>query len=269
MSTLADSSRDGQWPEYNRDALAVWERIAECWDAYMGDRGNDFHNVLVRPVAMQLLQPVRGRKILELGCGAGLYTRDLLRAGADIVATDGAEAFVNIAARRNPDCEVLRLDVTSEEDWTGLHRRHKQFDAVVCNMLFMDVAVVDLMCRQVASLLRSGGVWVISQQHPCFVTPDAELVAAQGIAGQRNSVMVHRYLNVEPYKAGGIRTQPETHYYFHRPLQTIVGHLVAAGLVVNGLVEPSFPPTAEPFQPLSYGSMPDIPPVLFLRALKP
>ena len=173
MSTSANSLRDGQWPEYNRDALAVWQRIAECWDAYMGDRGNDFHNVLVRPVAMELLEPVRGRKILELGCGAGLYTRDLRRAGADVVATDGAESFVNIASRRNPGCEVLRLDVTSEEGWAELHRRHTWFDAVVCNMLFMDVAVVDLMCRQVASMLRSGGVWVISQQHPCFITPDA------------------------------------------------------------------------------------------------
>ena len=269
MSISTGEVRFGDWPEHGADALAIWERIAGSWDAYMGDRGNDFHNLLVRPVAMRLLQPIGGRRILELGCGAGLFTRDLVQAGAEVVATDGAGSFVDIAARRNPGCEVLRLDVTNEEDWAALHLRHARFDAVVCNMMFMDVAVVDLMCREVARLLRPGGVWVISQQHPCFMTSDAELVAEQDATGQRNSVKVRRYLNVEPYRAHGIRTQPETHYYFHRPLEAIVGHLTAAGLVINGLVEPSFPATAQPFQPLSLGSMPDIPPVLFVRALKP
>jgi len=172
VSTAANSIRDGQWPEYNRDALAVWQRIAECWDTYMGDRGNDFHNVLVRPVAMELLEPVRGRKILELGCGAGLYTRDLRRAGADVVATDGAESFVNIASRRNPGCDVLRLDVTSKEDWAELHRRHTWFDAVVCNMLFMDVAVVDLVAPGLpaavfarAVQVADGGIFPVAVDH--------------------------------------------------------------------------------------------------------
>ena len=256
------------WPRLGSDALAVWERIAPSWAAHMGDQGNDFHNLLVRPTAIKLLQPISGRKILELGCGAGLFTGDLVRAGAEVVATDGAKSFVDIACRRNPQCETVRLDVTNEQDWSNLRHNHHKFDAVVCNMMFMDVATVDLMCREVAALLRPGGSWVISQQHPCFVTGEVSLIAERASTGVHTGVKVSKYLNVKPYKDLGIPTQPEKHYCFHRPLQSIVASITGVGLVIDALVEPSFPETAEFGKPLTLSSVADIPPVLFLRALK-
>ncbi len=261
-----------EWPDLSAGALHIWNNIAEFWDSYMGDQGNNFHNQLIRPTVTQLLQPVPGMKILELGCGAGLYARDLEALQAEVIATDGSARFLDIARQRHQATSIVfqELDVTCQEHWDRLQAAHPTFDAVVCNMMFMDVASIDLMCTRVSQLLRPDGVWVISLMHPCFNTADMQLVAEQTETRRRNAIKVYRYLHVEPFLGYGIRTQPEQHMYFHRPLQDILGTLFRVGLVVNGFVEPAFPANLDPsmFQPLSFGSMPDIPPAVVIRALK-
>ncbi len=261
------------WPEANDGALQIWNNIASFWDAYMGDQGNAFHNRLIRPTVTRLLQPAPGMKILELGCGAGLYARDLHALGAEVVATDGSVQFLDIAHKRNRHTTIQfqELDVTRQAHWDRIHAAHPAFDAVVCNMMFMDVACVSVMCANVFRLLKPGMNWVFSLMHPCFNTSDMQLVAEQAEMQQRNAVKVYRYLNVEPFKGYGIRTQPEQHIYFHRPLQDVMGALFGVGLVVTGFTEPAFRthPDEHAFEPLSFGSMPDIPPALVIRAQKP
>lgn len=259
------------WPEMQTEALQIWNNIAGFWDAYMGDGGNDFHNELIKPTVTELLQPGPGMKILELGCGAGLYTRYLDELGAAVVATDGSSVFLEIAQKRNAGNRAVfaALDVTLQAHWDAMHAAHPVFDALVCNMMFMDVAQVSIMCRNAARILKPGGVWVISLMHPCFGTSDMCFVAEQDDTRQRNCIKIYRYTHVEPFKGYGIRSQPEQHYYFHRPLHVVLGSLFACGLVVNGLEEPAFVPDAQGFQPLSYRSMPEISPALVIRALKP
>lgn len=261
------------WPKASDDALQIWNHIAGFWDSYMGDQGNDFHNQLIRPTVTQLLQPTPGMKILELGCGAGLYARDLDALGAEVVATDGSTAFLDIARNRNRNTPITfqELDVTRQAHWDRLQVDHPAFDAVVCNMMFMDVACVSIMCANVFRLLRPGRSWVLSLMHPCFNTSDMQIVAEQSETERRNAIKVYRYLNVEPFKGYGIRQQPERHIYFHRPLQDVLGALFEAGLVVTGFVEPAFKgnPDDRAFEPLSFGSMPDIPPAIVIRAQKP
>ncbi len=268
-----DSITMRDWPELNMEALQTWNNMAEFWDSYMGEQGNDFHNQLIRPTVTQLLQPVSGMKVLELGCGAGLYSRDLDTLGTEVVATDGSTRFLDIARRRNANTGIMfqELDVTRQEHWNRLRQDHPAFDGVVCNMMFMDVACVSVMCSNVFQLLKPGKAWVLSLLHPCFSTSDMQQVAEQAETVQRNAVKVYRYLNMEPFLGYGIRTQPERHLYFHRPLQDVLGALFEAGLVVNGFAEPAFVanPNDRAFEPLSFKSMPDIPPAVVIRAQKP
>jgi SAM-dependent methyltransferase len=49
------------------------------------------------PAVADLLAPVRGGLVLELGCGAGALTRHLLAAGHRVIATDASAAMVELA----------------------------------------------------------------------------------------------------------------------------------------------------------------------------
>lgn len=260
-----------EWPALREEALAIWNENAEFWDAYMGDQGNDFHNELIRPAVNRLLRPRPGMRILELACGAGLYCRELDGYGARVLATDGSAVFLDIARKRNAGnrVEFAELDVTRQAHWTRLRARAADFDAVVCNMMYMDVPCVEVMTRNVAEMLVPGGVWVFSLMHPCFSSAEVNFVSERGETWQRNCVKVYRYSRVEPFHGRGILGQPHLQYYFHRPLETIVGSLVRAGLVVNGLEEPAFASKDAEFEAMSFRSMPEIPPAMIIRALKP
>jgi SAM-dependent methyltransferase len=57
------------------------------------------HAAAVAPGIVDFLAPVRARDglLLELGCGTGLLTRELIAAGYRVVATDASEAMLDVA----------------------------------------------------------------------------------------------------------------------------------------------------------------------------
>jgi SAM-dependent methyltransferase len=61
--------------------------------------GFGFHAAAVAPGIVDFLAPVRARDglVLELGCGTGLLTRELVAAGYRVIATDAAPAMLDIA----------------------------------------------------------------------------------------------------------------------------------------------------------------------------
>lgn len=62
-------------------------------------RGFGFHAAACAPGIVDLLAPVRARQglVLELGCGTGLLTRELIAAGHRVIATDASPAMLDIA----------------------------------------------------------------------------------------------------------------------------------------------------------------------------
>ncbi len=62
-------------------------------------RGFGAHAAACAPGIVDLLAPVRARQgvVLELGCGTGLLTRELIAAGYRVIATDAAPAMLDIA----------------------------------------------------------------------------------------------------------------------------------------------------------------------------
>jgi SAM-dependent methyltransferase len=91
---------------YYRRALAL---VHHC--------GFGFHAAACAPGIIQLLAPVRARNglVLELGCGSGLLTKELIAAGHRIIATDASPAMLEIAREVVDDrAEVRRLTLPDE-----------------------------------------------------------------------------------------------------------------------------------------------------------
>ena len=62
-------------------------------------RGFGKHADRCAPGVLDLLAPVKGGLLLEVGCGAGALTRYLLAAGHRVLATDASAAMVELARR--------------------------------------------------------------------------------------------------------------------------------------------------------------------------
>ncbi|MFN8486811.1 MAG: class I SAM-dependent methyltransferase [Caldilineaceae bacterium] len=257
----------------HQSTLDAWNSNATYWDNQMGDAGNLFVNQLIWPAAQRLLALQAGERVLDAGCGNGLYTRRLAALGAEVVGFDFAEAMIE-RARQYPQSEWKMieyhvLDGTDEAALLALGEA--RFDAALSTMVLMDMAVIDPLFRALAKLLRPGGRFVFSVCHPCFNQINAlhmaELEDRNGEFVTRYAIKVRGYLTPALGLGTAIAGQPKPQHYFDRPLQVLLGAGFATGFVVDALEEPALPPDSPPGRnPLGWnGNFSEIPPVLVVR----
>jgi SAM-dependent methyltransferase len=222
--------------EARRASRGWWDGDADRYQAEQGNFLGDVELVWcpegLREADARLLGPVRGQRILELGCGAAAGARWLVRDGAEPVALDLSEGMLR-HARAGAERSGVRVPLV-HADGLALPFRDDSFDAVFTAFGAIPfVADSQALMREVARVLRPGGRWVFAVTHPMrwvFLDDPTE----------RGLLAVHSYFDRRPYveyDAGGVPRYVEQ----HRTLGDRVRELVAAGFVLTDLIEPVWP----------------------------
>ncbi len=249
----------------------IWDAKAEFWDERMGD-GNQFQLELIGPAAERLLSVRAGDRILDAGCGNGVFSRRLAELGAQVVAVDGSPRFLESARARSAHLarriDYRIVDLTEEDQLLDLGEG--QFDALVCNMVLMDMPVIDPLLRAGRQLLAPGGRFVFTVQHPAFNSNAVNLCAEtetrhDGQEVTRHAVKISGYLTVPAGKGTGMPGEPQAHWYFHRPLHELFGACFQAGFVLDGLEEPALVTRHSNPSAISWSNISGIPPILAAR----
>lgn len=270
------ANRDAQ--SANEQAHAAWNALAEFWDEHMGDEGNAFHQLLIGPNVERLLALRPGERVLDVACGTGYFARRLAELGADVVGVDFSEAMLERARERlaaaGANADLRLVDATDEAQLLALGER--SFDAACSNMALMDMAEIEPLMRALARLLRPGGRFVFSVTHPVFNSGNVQMLfEAEDRDGEwveTRSVKVWDYLEPTAKPGLGIVDQPVPGYYMHRPLSLLLQPAFDAGLVLDALEEPVYPPDFDPPSPPhthSWANYPLIPPALIARLRLP
>jgi SAM-dependent methyltransferase len=186
----------------------------------------------LREADARLLGDVRGRRVLELGCGAAAGARWLAAQGADVVALDLSAGMLR-HAREASDRSGVRVPLV-QADALALPFADAAFD-IVCTAFGAVPFVADSLAvmREVARVLRPGGSWVFSITHPMrWIFWDEP--------GEEGLIARHSYFDRRPYveqDTAGVPCYVEQ----HRTLGDRIRELVAAGFALRDLVEPEWP----------------------------
>jgi SAM-dependent methyltransferase len=222
--------------ESARASRAWWDRQAPGYYAehgeFLGDADFLWGPEGLRESQARLLGEVRGRDVLEIGCGGAQCARWLAAAGAQAVASDVSGGQLAAARRLNAKTGI---DVPLvQADAQHLPFADGSFD-VICAAYGAVPFVADSagLMREAARVLRPGGRWVFSTTHPmrwCFLDDP----------GPRGLVVESSYFDRRTYVEQDERGRA-TYVEHHRTFGDRVRDIVAAGLTLVDVVEPEWP----------------------------
>jgi len=152
--------------------IAHFDALAETWWNPLGEM-RALH--MINPVRLgyireaacrhfrrdpKALDCLRGLRILDIGCGAGVLSEPLARIGAAVVGADAAETSIEVA-KRHAAGSGLDIDyraVTAE----ALADAGERFDIVLAMEVIEHVADVDLFVRRCAEMIKAGGLMIVA-----------------------------------------------------------------------------------------------------------
>ncbi|NIU82692.1 MAG: methyltransferase domain-containing protein, partial [Candidatus Thorarchaeota archaeon] len=114
---------------------------------------------------------MKRKKVLDLGCGEGYYSRVFAELGAHVTGIDFSEEMVNAASE-----EEIRLPLGINyvtADASNLKEIESCcFDVVFSFMTLMDIEDYEAAVKEVARVLKERGRFIIVTLHPCFEWSD-------------------------------------------------------------------------------------------------
>jgi len=240
-----------------------WDAVADDWVAHAD--ANDYRLQYLMPRMLALLGDVRGRTILDLGCGEGGYARELARRGARVTAVDGSPRLIEIARSRAAADRLAVAHICANAnalDGTD----DGAFDIVMAAMSLMDVEDYAGSIREARRVLAPGGELVMSILHPCYSAPVSawERDAAGGLLHFK----VDRYFDRVAWEERITPHFTRPVIRRHRPLEDYIAAPLACGLVLRDFIEGSVT-DEEQTRSRRFGKLARIPYFLFMRWRKP
>jgi ubiquinone/menaquinone biosynthesis C-methylase UbiE len=223
-----------------------WDREASAYlaehGAFLGNGSPDADFVWgpegLREADAGLLGDVTGCDVLEVGCGAGQCSRWLAAHGARAVGVDLSAGMLRAGAQPEAGRTDHAGPVLVQADARNLPFADRSFDhACSAYGAVPFVADPERIMREVARVLRPGGLWAFSVTHPIrWAFPDDPGPA--GLTATRS------YFDRTPY----VEQDAAGHVLYaehHRTLGDRVADLVGAGFTLERLVEPAWPEGAQ------------------------
>jgi len=190
------------------------------------------NNLFEIPALFSLLPDLKGKQILDLGCGFGEHCVKFVELGAEkVVGIDISQKMLEIAEKENNNPKISYLNMAME-DIDGLNEK---FDIVVSSLAMHYIEDYFGVAKNVYNLLENDGLFVFSQEHP---------LTTSFVSGKRwtkdekgNKI----YLNLANY---GVEGERDVSWFvdgvkkYHRTFSTVINTLIDNHFVIEKVLEP-------------------------------
>jgi SAM-dependent methyltransferase len=229
-------------------AFDAYETLAEAYAAAVETKP---HNAYCeRPATLSLLPDVENKRVLDAGCGPGIYSEWLIEHGAEVVAFDASPKMVELAKRRlGGSAEVRRADLGKPLDFLG----DASFDVVLSPLVLEYVEDWRGAFAECYRILRPGGHLIFSVTHPF----------SDYLYFKSNNYHETELVGCEWRGFESVKVQMPS---IRRPLGAMLNPLLEAGFHLERIVEPKPTEEFKEADPKHYEELSRLPCFLCVRA---
>lgn len=239
-NALVRRVRSGRREEFQPRIAEHYDDLAAHW-ADIAD--SPARRELLWPAIQDLLPPVAGQRVLDVGCGAGIHSAALVERGADVLGVDVSGSMLAEARERVPEATFRQADVG--ESLGGVAAG--SVDVVVCLHVLSHVPDLETPFEEFARVLGPGGTLVCSTHNPVqdYVVVREESYPATGAQTDLDPTVEttpgpSRYDETERFDiTWGQGDVANRGTYFRRSIESLFSPLLAAGFDLEDLVEPT------------------------------
>ena len=193
---------------------------------------NSANNIIEKPAIFSLLPDLRGKSVVDLGCGYGENCKAFVSMGADkVVGIDISQKMLEVAKSENASGNISYKNMCLE----NISDIGERFDVAISSLAVHYVEDFIKLAKDVYDLLNPTGVFIFSQEHPFTTAP---LAGAGWIKDPNGRTECYR---LSDYSVSGIRNVAwivDNVVKYHRTFSDIINWLIAAGFHIKNVVEP-------------------------------
>jgi len=127
----------------------------------------------LRPVVLEIVGNVSDKRVFDIGCGDGRYSKIFAEQGAEVIGIDASPHQIDIAKEKNNHEKIKYLvgDASNTSEISDNSMDLVFSNLVVCDM---DKKIIERFFKKIYSVLKKDGRLVFSMIHPLYICKDQD-----------------------------------------------------------------------------------------------
>ena len=238
------------------------------FELYQKLRANpiSLNEIVEKPTMLSLLPDLKGKKLLDLGCGTGGHLQLYLERGADkVIGTDLSEKMLKQAEKDLQKCGQFsgRFSLYQLPMEKLAELPESDFDIITSSFAFHYIEDFLALLASIANKLKPNGTLVFSQEHPITTCHK------EGERWEKNEKKQQLAYRLNHYRDEGLRERnwfQQPFKTYHRTTATIINNLIEKGFQIEQMAEPMLAEKTE--WQAEFKDLQHRPVLLFIKATK-
>ena len=223
----------------------------------------NFNDCIETPILFGMLPDLKGKAVLDIGCGMGQHAKQFADMGAaSVLGTDISEKMLAYARAHNSAANITYRLLAMED----IGEITERFDLVTSSLVFDYAEDFGELMRTIRGLMKDGAEFVFSMSHPIVTAWDGVYDRyTRTETGERLYANLRNYCLEGPRKVDWVVNGYEC---YHRTVSTLINDLIAAGFVIGECREAHLSDEMRERYPALFGGTIHRPEFIFFRCRK-